>query len=241
MFILVLPVFFFLQACATSKKAELPEPLTAASYESTLKESAPPVYRFQVGDIFDVKFHYDNELDENAVIRPDGKISLRFVGEVEAAGFTPKELEEVLLEKYSKVLNKPEFTLIIRKYSPQKVYVGGEVLVPGVVALDARQTALQAIFQTGGFKNTAEPQSVVILRKGMTKTPVFITLNLEDALNGVNKEDIELEPFDIVFVPKSTIARMDQFVEQYIDKLIPITRTIGLGFNYNLNPEVTVR
>jgi len=82
---------------------------------------------------------------------------------------------------------------------------------------------------------------VVIIRYQGTNKPLFFVLDLEKSLSLSTTEpnDILLKPFDIVFVPKSTIAKVNQFVEQYIDKLIPISRSLGLS--YNLNPEIRVQ
>ena len=67
------------------------------------------------------------------------------------------------------------------------------------------------------------------------------SVNIKAYLNNRNIRDIELKPYDVVYVPKSRIARMDQFMSQYIDKLIPVSRMFGFSYMYNLNPEVSVK
>jgi len=131
-------------------------------------------------------------------------------------------------------------TVIVKEFSGQKIYVGGEVNSPGIIPLSGKLTSLQAILQAGGFKNTAELKSVVILRNQGTEDPLFMTINLkEDLSTAAHQNDILLKPYDIVFVPKTTIAKMNQFVDQYIEKLIPISKSIGVF--YNLNPQVEVK
>jgi polysaccharide export outer membrane protein len=197
-------------------------------------------YVLHIGDIIDIKFFYNPELNETLTIRPDGMISLQMIDEVKAEGLTPSELDDILTKKYTDILGHSEVTVIVREFKGYNVFVGGEVNSPGLFMLGPKLTALQAIFQAGGVKNTADLKGVVILRNQNTSTPLFLRLDLDgDLKNAMTKQDIQLKPFDIVFVPKSTIARMDLFVEQYIDKLIPISRSLGIM--YNLNPQVKVK
>jgi protein involved in polysaccharide export with SLBB domain len=197
-------------------------------------------YILQVGDIIDIKFFYNPELNEQVTIRPDGRISLQIIDAVQAAGLTPSVLDDILTEKYSTILRTAEITIIVKKVAGQKIYVGGEVNSPGVIRILGSLTTLQAIFQAGGFKNTAELKNVVILRNRGTQEPLFITINLkEDLKENAKHNDILLKAYDIVYVPKTTIAKLNQFVGQYIEKLIPITKSLGLV--YNINPEVEVK
>jgi protein involved in polysaccharide export with SLBB domain len=205
-----------------------------------------------LGDVIDVKFYYNPELNETVTIRPDGKISLQMIDEVEAAGLTPRKLNDVLTDKYSGILRHPNLPVIVKTFAAQKVYVGGEVNSPGLIPIRGKLTALQAVFQSGGFKDTAESKSVVVIRDEGKKEPLFITLNLneeltppaqdqDDVISDQYRNDIHLKPYDVVFVPMTTIAKLNQFVDKYIDKLIPISRTMGFSWVYNLNPEVEVQ
>lgn len=200
--------------------------------------SAPnDTYILQLGDVLDIKFFYNPELNEQVSIRPDGKISLQLIDEVEAAGLTPAALDAFLTKQYANTLRQPEVTVIVREFAGQRIYVGGEVHSPGVIRTPGNLTALQAVSQAGGFKNTAELGNVVILRNQGTPTPLFLTLDLkEDLTTHTNHNDVVLQPYDIVFVPQTRIAKMNQFVEQYIDKLIPISRTLGVFWSFELNP-----
>lgn len=203
-------------------------------------EESPKTYTLQEGDVLEVKFFYNPELNEREAIRPDGMISLQLIDDVAAAGLTPLELDRLLTEMYSKIIRQPAVTVIVKEFSGQKVYIGGEVNTPGLIPISGKLTALQAILQANGFKNTAEPSSVVILRNQGTATPQFIVADLSEVLKAnALQNDVPLRPYDIVIVPMTTIGKMDLFVEQYIDKLLPISRSIGLS--YSLNPSVTVK
>ena len=197
-------------------------------------------YVLKVGDVLDVKFFYSPELNETVRIRPDGRISLQLVDEVAAAGLTATELDDLLTKKYSRILRRPDIAVIVREYAEQRVYIGGEVQSPGVIAISHKLTSLQAIFEAGGFKRTAEQRKVVILRNQGTEEPLFISVDLKPVLETGNiSKDIVLRPYDIVFVPRTGIAKMGDFVNQYINQLVPAALTFGLV--YNLNPEMEVK
>jgi protein involved in polysaccharide export with SLBB domain len=87
----------------------------------------PALYIIQPGDQLDIKFFYNPELNENVTVRPDGLISLQLVDEVHASGLTPAQLDDLLTQKYSRELKKPMVTVIMRSFTMQRVYVGGEV------------------------------------------------------------------------------------------------------------------
>jgi polysaccharide biosynthesis/export protein len=194
-------------------------------------------YILQSGDTLEVKFFSYPELNEKVTIRPDGRISLQAIEEVKAAGLKPQDLESLLKQKYAKILKKPEAAVIVKEFSAQKVFVGGEVKNPGVIPLTGKLTSLQAIFQSGGFLDTANMKTVVVLRNQGSGQPAFKTINLKEALFSQDqKNDILLNPYDVVFVPKSNIAQLNQFMNQYFEKLLPISKTFG--FTYLFGPGV---
>ncbi len=195
-------------------------------------------YFLQEGDILDIKFFYNPELNEVVTIRPDGKISLQLVEEIIAAGLTPADLDRVLTKKYSKLLLRPELTVIVREFSSQKIFVGGEVKNPGLFPVTTQLTVLRAIFQAGGYTNTAELTNVVVLRDQGSDKPLFMKVNLIEGLTCPgNNNDFLLKPYDVVFVPMTRIGRLNQFVDQYIEKLIPISKNFGFTYVYELNPD----
>lgn len=186
-------------------------------------------YRIEVGDVLDVKLFYNPDLNETVTVRPDGRISLPLLDEIQAAGLTPAELDHVLTAQYGQVLKNPEVTVIVRTFSAQKVYVGGEVKRPGLISVDGPMTLLQVLFQAGGVEDTAEPRNILVIRRGPKGERETITVDWEEALSG---RDPYIRPYDVIYVPKSTIARVDLFVEQYINRLTPVA--VMRGFEYLL-------
>jgi protein involved in polysaccharide export with SLBB domain len=144
------------------------EPLTPAQVR------APIVYTIAPGDELDIKFFYNPELNESVIVRPDGMISLQLIDEIQAAGRKPAELDQKLTDLYSRELRKPVLTVIVRSFTRQRVYVGGEVNMPGLIMLPAGMTTLQAIFQSEGFKETANPAGTLVIRKGPGNKPIPI-------------------------------------------------------------------
>lgn len=188
---------------------------------------APPTqktdYRIGVSDELEIKFLYNPELNEKIPVRPDGKISLQMVNEVSVLGLTPLELREQLMDKYGAELKKPEITVIVRSFTAQKIFVDGEVGRGGtVMPIIGPMTVLQAVTTAGGFRETARRNEVVLIRMGTEGKPVGTVLNLERVLDGSDfSQDIYLKPYDIVFVPKSPIANVNTWVDQYIRRLLP--------------------
>ncbi len=222
----------FLVGCG-AHRATLNKEAEAVSQYSTIQK--PPEYRIQAGDQLDIKFFFNPELNETVFVRPDGKISLQLIDDVQAAGLKPSDLDDVLTQKYSQELRKPVITVIVRSFTGQRVYVGGEVGEPGLVNLTAGMTALQAVINAGGFRETAKPSGVIVIRKGEDNRPVPIRVDLKTAIDGeVPTEDFQLHPYDIVYVPKTWIAKANKFVNQYIERLF-LYRGASLGFSYELH------
>ncbi|MBI5583054.1 MAG: polysaccharide biosynthesis/export family protein [Deltaproteobacteria bacterium] len=209
--------------------------LTANPLAAAPGEPGAPVqdYRIQVGDALDIKLFYHPELNESVIVRPDGRISLQLVHEVQAAGLTPEQLRQHLRDQYAAQISQPEIAVIVRSFTAQKVYVDGEVTKPGLVPLTGAMTLLQSLSSAGGMKDTARTGEVIVIRRGPENRPASMVVNVEKAIDGSDpSQDLALQPADIVYVPKSVIANINIWVDQYIRKNIPIP----FGFSYNLAP-----
>jgi len=192
----------------------------------------PLKYIIQPGDQLDIKFFYNPELNEGVTVRPDGKISLQLVDDVQAAGLEPSQLDDILTEKYSRELKKPLITVIVRSFKGQRIYVGGEVNNQQEMTLPSGMTVLQAVFQAGGFKETASPENTILIRLGPNREPIPIQIDLKGAMYGQGGgTNLLLQPNDIVYIPKSAIAEANKFVNQYIEKLI-LFRGFSAGATY---------
>ena len=187
-------------------------------------DSSSPAYTIHPGDELDVKFFYNPTLNETVKVRPDGRISLQLVQDVRAATLSPSELVTVLKNKYASYLKDPEISVIVRQFEASKVFVDGEVYKAGMVEMPGGYlTIMQAIARAQGLKDTARRDDVLLIRRNGLKRPFVYTVNLEAAMSGTDiTQNIPLQPYDIVYVPKSTIANINTWVDQYIRRNIPI-------------------
>ena len=173
------------------------------------------------GDVVEIKFLYNQDMNDTQRVRPDGMIRMPLIGEVKAQGKSPDALAKELTALYKDELRKPVVTVTAKTLRNNKVYVGGEVNKPGDIEIPGRLTALEAIGQAGGFRgDSAEPSTVVIIRTRKGKH-YGTAINLAEALSGKEMEPFYLRPGDVVYVPKTTIAKVNQWVDQHINRVIP--------------------
>jgi polysaccharide export outer membrane protein len=163
--------------------------------------NATEIITLREGDVLKISFPGNANLNKTQPIRRDGMISLDLVGEVKAAGKTPKELEKDLLDLYSTQLVSKEVTVEVQS-STFPVYVSGSVLRPGKVMSDHPITALEAIMEAGGYDYTkADLKGVTIIRHEGNSTTNYI-VNLKRVVDGKSSESFYLKPGDIVIVPE---------------------------------------
>lgn len=230
------PAFFFgllfiLVAMAGCGPAVV-NPASIDTGRAIAQRNAASDYVLQPGDELDVRFYYNPELNQSALIRPDGKLSLPLANEVQAAGLTPAELTQRLRSQYERELRRPEITVMVRSFNSQRVFVGGEVAAPGVIQALGPLSVLQSVAQAGGFRETARTSEVLVIRRDPSSAnPIVIPVNLDNVINGsATNQDIALVPYDIVYVPKSAIADVNKFIDQYIRQNIPFGFGLAYGF-----------
>ncbi len=174
------------------------------------------------GDSVELRFYYANELTVTQTIRPDGKITLELVGEIQAAGLTPSALAGQLRQLYSVYLKHPDVAVFLRSSYARRVIVAGAVLKPSTLEMPANLSALDAVMMSGGFNLVqANPSQVLVMRDDGNQGRVAYVLDMTDALNGKHDKSFMLQPNDIVYVPRAAIVNIDQFVSQYIGDIIP--------------------
>jgi polysaccharide biosynthesis/export protein len=228
----VLLISILTYGCATpSGKLLQPEDILTQNIQSKVD-----TYVLGIGDKIAVKLFYYEKLNDEVTVRLDGKISLQLIGEVKAAGLTPVQLAHQIVIAYAKNnmnINTSEVTVIVKEFASQNVYVGGEVARPGLVPLKGMVRSLDAVTMVGGVRDTANIENVVLIRYNGTQKPDVYMLDLNKVIRG-EQPDILLKSYDIIFISKTTIAKVDLFVEQYFNKIIPSQ----IMFPYNLNQFV---
>jgi len=212
-----------------SRPIAQPPPSALLALAAAPMPAPEPDYRIEIGDQLDLKFFYNAELNEQVIVRPDGRIALQLVGEIVAVGLTPSELSAQLVNKYSQELRRPAVTVIVRSFNGRSIYVDGEVNRAGSVTFMRPPTVLQAISQAGGMKETAAADRIYLIRRGADNRPLILPIDAARLRTGDQREDVVLRALDIVYVPRSTIADVNVWVDQYIRRNIPIPFSIQYG------------
>jgi polysaccharide export outer membrane protein len=162
---------------------------------------SPGEYRIGPEDVLQVFVWKNETLSRTVSVRPDGKISLPLLGDVEAAGQTTGELREVLVKRYTEFIAAPEISVIVNEVKSIKVSVIGEVLKPGRYELKSQTTVLDVVALAGGFGPFASRAKMAILRPEGGKMK-RIPFNFNKAVSeGGEQENFYLQPGDIVVVP----------------------------------------
>jgi polysaccharide biosynthesis/export protein len=180
-----------------------PQPVTAgvAAAMAELPTNNPATYVLREGDVLKITFPGSPNLNSVQPIRTDGKISLQLVGEVQAAGLTPENLQHKLMDLYAPQLSQKELTVEVQS-SSFPVYVTGTVLRPGKIVSDHPITALEAIMEAGGPDYTkANLKNVSVIRQEGNQTKIY-KLNLKRVMDGQVSEPFYMKPSDIIFVPE---------------------------------------
>ena len=179
------------------------------------------------GDVIDIKFAYSSQFNESQTVRPDGKIVLHLIGPISVQGKTPDALREEIEGLYAGQLKHPQLAVIVRSFHERRAYVGGEVNKPGLVEMPGSMTALEAIMYAGGFNlEKAEVQNVVVVRQKEGRYSGY-ALNFKDTLGGLEAQSFILEPRDIVYVPRTRIADLNQWMSQFYKMLPPFSMGIS--------------
>ena len=181
-------------------------------------------YKLIPYDQISIRFPFHPEVDPKAgtiPIQPDGNIYLDGVGAVQAAGLSPEDLAKTIVQKTSDRLRDPQVVVTVTQYAPRRVFVGGEVKSPGTVTIQDGMTPLQAIFDRGGFTNTAQMDSVILIREAASNDPQIGKLNLTEAMENAAAERLILAANDVIYVPMTGVGRADLWVKQNIKDLIP--------------------
>jgi len=200
--LLLMPFAFAWNAAAQSKEsnsnqkpeAETKPPAAAAAQAVTDQE-----YRIGPQDVLQIDVWKEPEITRTIPVRPDGKISLPLLHDVQAAGLTAMQLAVNIRDGLTKYLNSPQVTVTVTQINSRRVFVTGEVNKSGALPLLPGMTVLQALASSGGFTQFAKEKGIYILRTENGKQ-VKLPYNYKDVLKGT-KEDVPLQAGDVIVVP----------------------------------------
>jgi len=181
-----------------------------------------PRYKLRPGDSFDVAFELTPEFNQTVTVQPDGFVALREAGDVYANGLTVPELTEKVRTAYSHVLANARISILLKDFEKPYFIADGQVGKPGKYDLRGDTTVIQAVAMAGGFTTAAKHSQVVLYRRVNDDWIEAKLLNVKEMENSHNlSEDMHLKPGDMIFVPKSKLSKIQQFLPSYGVNMLP--------------------
>lgn len=188
------------EPAGSHQTAQSPVP---AMPDETVKKSATadPNYVIGAQDVLDINVWKEPDVSRTVPVRPDGKISLPLLNDVQAAGLTPAQLAAQVTDSLKKYVTNPQVTVIVTVINSQRVYILGEVTRPGAFPLIPGMSVLQALSSAGGFTQFAKVKSIFVRRFENGKEEKF-PFNYREVIGGKKPEqDILLKAGDTIVVP----------------------------------------
>jgi len=166
------------------------------------KARSDDAYVIGANDMLSINVWKEPDVSRSVPVRSDGKISLPLVGELQAAGQTPRQLEQEITKRLQNYISEPEVTVIVSESRSQKFNILGMVARPGAYLLNGSTTVLDAIAMAGGFKDFAKKKSIYVLRANPDGTQKRLLFNYKEVIKGTNPEqNIKLLAGDTLVVP----------------------------------------
>ncbi len=244
-FVGILSALIFLAGCGGgSPPAPPPAPpaYTASMSQAAAMQAEVDTYRLAVYDELLLTVLGAPELSGPTRVLPDGTISIPGVGSIFVLGSTLPEVTDQVETSLSTILRFPEASLAVSNFGARRIFVMGEVGVPGDHEYHRGMTALAAIAEAGGFNNNAKRSSVIVLRRLGPSEAVAFRVDLRGPLKGKDLDkDLPVRPFDVIYVPKTFIASVNVFMDQYVRQMTPPFTLYIEGWNaFNID-ETSVR
>lgn len=163
--------------------------------------STPTDYVIGADDLLVIIFWQDKDMSAEVSVRPDGKITLPLINDVQAAGLTPTQLRDKLEVEGAKFLREPNATVVVKQINSRKVFITGQVTKPGAYSLTAPTTVLQLIALAGGLLEYADREHIVVLRVENGKQTSY-RFNYKEVAQQKNlNQNVELRLGDTVLIP----------------------------------------
>ncbi len=181
--------------------AAVPPAAAAAAAPRPSDPVVPAGYVIGTDDVLSIVYWKDKDMSADAKVRPDGRIALPLINEVQAAGLTPEQLHQRITEESKKYMEDANITVVVREINSRRVFITGEVNKPGPYPLTSATSVLQLISLAGGLRDYANSKKIVIMRTENGRS-ISLPVNYKDVASGRKLEqNIELKPGDTVVVP----------------------------------------
>jgi polysaccharide export outer membrane protein len=183
-------------------QAPAASPATPSNTSNSSQSSLHDDYVIGAEDVLSINVWKEPEISRSVPVRLDGAISLPLVGEVQAGGRTPLQLEKEIAKKLQNYISEPEVAVMVQEMKSKRFNVLGQVGKPGSYLLTNSMTVLDAIALAGGFKDFAKQKAIYVLRRNGDGTEQRLPFNYKDVVKGKNTaQNVKLEPRDSVVVP----------------------------------------
>jgi polysaccharide export outer membrane protein len=166
--------------------------------------TARPAEGYVIGpdDVLSIVFWKDKDLSAEVTVRPDGKVSLPLLNDVQAQGRTPEQLRDALKQAAQAYVEDPNPTVMVKEIKSRRVFITGQVEKPGPYPLTGETTVLQLIAMAGGMREFADGSNISIIRKADDGGSLILPFNYRDVLKRKNlHQNVQLKPGDTVVVP----------------------------------------
>jgi polysaccharide export outer membrane protein len=172
-----------------------------------------PRYQLLPGDTMDLVFEFSPEFNQTVTIQPDGYISLRGIGDVHVSSETLPELVTTLQNAYSKILNKPAISVLMKDFERPYFIANGQVGRPGKYTLHGETTLTEGLAMAGGLTDKSKHSQVVLFRRVSSQWTEAKVLDVKQMLKDRNlSEDYVLRPGDMIYVPQNTISKIARYI-----------------------------
>lgn len=189
------------QARPSSRPTQPVAPKPAGTAAPATPPAAPADYVIGPDDLLTIVFWREKDMSAEVVVRPDGKITLPLINDIQAAGLTPDELRLAIEKAAARYIQDPNPSVVVKQINSRKVFVTGMVNKPGPYPLSGPTTVMQAIAMAGGLQEFAKKDRITILRTESGRTQTF-KFNYKDVSQGRRLEqNILLRPGDTIVVP----------------------------------------
>jgi len=184
-----------------SVTAPAPPASSPSSSAAPAAGSVPPGYVIGPEDVLSIIFWRDKDMSADVVVRPDGKVSLPLLNDIDAAGLTPEQLREELVKRASKYVEDPNASVVVKEIHSRKVFITGNVAKPGSYSLAGEMNVMQLIALAGGLQEYADSKNIVVMRMENGRQ-VAHRVNYKDIVKQKHVEqNIQLRSGDTVIVP----------------------------------------
>ena len=190
---------------AAAQSAPPPQASTPAPATDASGAPLPTDYVIGPNDVLTIRYWREDTMSAEATVRPDGRISLPLINDVQAAGLTPDGLRAKIVEAAARFVESPVVSVIVKEIKSRKIYITGMVSKPGEYPLVGPTTVLQLIAIAGGLHEFADAENISVLRpseKDRLGKPATFRVNYKELTKRKNiQQNIELKPGDTIVVP----------------------------------------